>query len=105
MAFTKKTEVEAPPEDVRQASEELLKLGPLARRFLKVLATHGGALDHLEIVRNLGDVSAEALREAVLQCKASRLLYDKWPSATDPRHTWTISPFFLKVLQDQITAL
>lgn len=102
MAFGKKTEL---PDDVKTVNDELTKLGAVARQAVKVLATHGGEMEHKDIVKRLTGASEADIKLAFAECRSSHLLYDKWPSANDPRHTWTITPYALSAVQSNLAAL
>ncbi len=98
MPAVKKTEAEV------QLGEELSKLSPAARQVIKVLATHGGEMEHKDIVARVTASEAD-LKLAFVQCRTSNLLYDTWPSAIDIRHVWKIAPSSLAVLQTNLSSL
>ncbi len=84
---------------------ELEALGPLAKQVVKVLATNGGKMNHLDIVKRLPTSPDRDIAEAFLQCRKSSLLYDTQPTAFVPYHTWEIAPFYLPQLQADLKAL
>ena len=77
---------------------ELSSLSPLATHIV-ILATHGGQMNHMDIVKRLPPHSDQELAEAFLQCRKSYLLYDTQPTAFRPVHSWLISPYWLPQLQ------
>ncbi len=84
---------------------ELSAIGPLAKQIVKVLATNGGEMEHMSIVRQLPPCTDKALAEAFGQCRVSHLLYDVWPTYQLPFHMWKITPYYLPLLRANLGAL
>ncbi len=84
---------------------ELSAIGPLAKQIVKVLATNGGEMEHMSIVKRLPPGKDRDLAEAFGQLRVSHLVYDTWPTWKDPLHTWKVSPYFLEAVQANLPAL
>ncbi len=84
---------------------ELLAIGPLAKQIVKVLATHGGEMEHMSIVKRLPPAPDRDLAEAFGQLRVSHLVHDTWPTYQQPLHTWKVSPYFLEAVQANLPVL